>query len=94
MAFKKGQSGNKNGRPKGTITKPRLSDYLTEQQVNELVKKAYDMAATGDPTMLKFILEHQFGKPVQPLGNDEGRPLVVQFDDSFTRKATGDSSES
>jgi len=94
MAFKKGQSGNKNGRPKGSTTKPRLSDYLSEQQVDELVKKAYEMAATGNETMIKFILEHKFGKPVQPLGNDDGQPLVVKFDDSFTRKAEDNSSES
>jgi hypothetical protein len=74
------------GRPKGATTKPRLSDYITEEQVNNLVLKAYEMAATGDSTMLKFILEQHFGKAVQPIGNDGDQPFKVQGIDIVIRK--------
>lgn len=58
------------GRPKGSIKKPRFSDYISEDQVKILVAKAMMMASEGDPHMLKFCLDQHFGKAVQPIGND------------------------
>lgn len=65
------------GRPKGSITKPRLSDYITEEQVTTLVSKAIAMANEGDTHILKFILEQHFGKAVQPIGNDGNEPFKI-----------------
>jgi hypothetical protein len=65
------------GRPIGSIKKPRLSDYLSEEQVKKLVKKALDMAGEGNETMLKFILEQHFGKAIQPIGGEDGGPIQV-----------------
>ena len=79
MAFKKGVSGNPAGKPKGATSKPRLSNYLTEEQVNGLVKKAHEMASEGNETMLKFILEQHFGKAVQTVAGDVENPLVVKI---------------
>lgn len=63
------------GRPKGSTTKPRLSDHLTKEQVDTLVAKAFSMAAGGDSVMLKFVLEQHFGKAIQPLGGPDGKEL-------------------
>lgn len=73
------------GRPKGSVTKPRLSDYLSEEQVTLLVSKALELGAAGDSTMLKFVLEQHFGKAIQPVeGKVEGN-LTITFDNAFVQ---------
>lgn len=86
MAFKKGQSGNSKGRPKGTITKPKLADHLTDEQISNLVKKAYSMAELGNETMLRFILEQKFGKAIQPTDMNIVGDMYITFDDAFKNK--------
>ena len=71
------------GRPKGSTTKPRISDYLTPQEINTLISKAYEMAASGNETMLKFILEQNFGKAIQPVEGDFKGELTISFDQTF-----------
>lgn len=87
------QNGMKGGRPKGSTTKPHLSDYLSEKQVIKLVKKATEMAEKGDTLMLKFVLEQHFGKAIQPIGNAGNKPFIVQFDNAFTPSTEVDSGE-
>ena len=72
------------GRPKGSTTRPKISDYLSAGQMDTLVKRAFELANMGNETMLKFILEHHFGKAVQPVGNDNDQPLKITFDNAFT----------
>jgi len=66
----------KGGRPKGSKSKPQLSDYLASGTVKRLVDKAILMAENGDPIMLKFILEHHFGKAVQSFSNPDGTNIM------------------
>jgi hypothetical protein len=66
--FKPGQSGNPNGRPK----KFTIKDYLTQDDVDGLVKLAHSMAKKGDRDMLKFLLEHALGKAPQNIGIFDG----------------------
>ena len=66
MAFKKGKSGNPRGRPVGTTTKPKISDYITEAEVKSLVATAKKQARIK-PELLKFLLEQIFGKAPQSL---------------------------
>ena len=73
------------GRPKGSKTKPTFSNYITEEQVKSLVYKAIEMAGQGNETMLKFVLEHHFGKAMQPVeGNMTGEMKIV-FDKTFNQ---------
>lgn len=85
----------KAGRPPGSTTKPRLSDFLTEKDVKELVSTAKKLAKKGNDTMLKFILEQHFGKAMQTVEADVKTNINVVFDKSFTdaitSKATPDS---
>lgn len=52
------------GRPKGSTTRPQLRDYITEKEVKELVELAKTQAV-DKPELLKFVLEHIFGKAPQ-----------------------------
>lgn len=79
------------GRPKGSTTKPRLSDFLTKQDVDDLVNKAMEMALKGDTHMLKFCLEQHFGKAVQPLEGDFKGNMSISFDNAFTPETEGNS---
>lgn len=65
MAFKKGESGNKAGRPKGATTKPRITDYLKKKEIDAIVAKAKELALAGDQAMIKLIIEQNFGKAAQ-----------------------------
>jgi hypothetical protein len=76
------------GRPKGSTVRPQLRDYLTQAQITRLTNKAYEMADEGNEVMLKFVLEHVYGKAVQPLGNDEGKALLVKFDNVFNEPSS------
>jgi hypothetical protein len=58
MTFKKGQSGNPAGKPKGTRNKTTvLLEALLDSKAEELTKKAIQMAEAGDPTMMRLCLE-------------------------------------
>lgn len=60
------ENGKLGGRPKGSTTKPQLKDYLTPEDVEKLISVAKEKSEKGDTTMMKFILDHIFGKAIQP----------------------------
>lgn len=57
MSFKKGQSGNPSGRPKGTKDKRTELRELLRPHAPVLVEKAVEMALDGDTTALKICLD-------------------------------------
>ena len=57
MSFKKGQSGNPSGRPKGVKDKRTELRELLEPHAEALVKKAVDLALMGDTSALRLCLE-------------------------------------
>ena len=75
------------GRPFGSRKKPQFRDFISESEVKELVKVAKQQAKTK-PELLKFVLEQVFGKAPQPLGNEDGQPLLIKFDDAFKNAIT------
>ena len=56
--FQKGQSGNPEGKPKGTRHKAtQAASLLLEGELDALTRKAIDMALEGDTTALRLCLE-------------------------------------
>ena len=70
------------GRPKGSKNKYSIHDYFTKGDVKEFVeflKSTY----MEDPRLMVWLGDQLFGKAVQPIGNDNGQPLLIAFDPSF-----------
>jgi hypothetical protein len=58
MRFKKGQSGNPAGKPKGSRNKTTvLLEALLDGKAEALTKKAIEMAGKGDPAMMRLCIE-------------------------------------
>ena len=73
--WKKGQSGNPNGRPKSGFA---LNEYITDLANVELedkktmleavVRKVYEEALDGNMTAIDFLADRILGKPSQSIG--------------------------
>jgi hypothetical protein len=56
--FKKGQSGNPNGRPKGSRNRATVAmEVLLDGEAEGLARKAVEMAMSGDTTALRLCME-------------------------------------
>ena len=71
------------GRPRGSTTKPRLSDHLSDKEINAIVSKAKELALLGSEAMIKLLIEQKFGKAVQPLEGEMNGNITVTFDNAF-----------
>lgn len=77
--FKKGQSGNPAGRPKGsknrtTLVKQAIEGQLVDElsgESIEILKKAIEMAKKGDQAMIKLIIERVL--PLRRATDDDDR---------------------
>ncbi len=93
--FKKGESGNPNGRPRKLPELDKLlADVLGEEKdgisAAELILKALRLkAAKGDVRAIEVMLDRAYGKAPQTI-NHEGLPTTVTF--NFT-DMSGDNSE-
>lgn len=83
----RGGKRNGAGRPKGSTSKPKLSDYITEEEVQEIIIAAKDKAKGGDTRMLTFILEQIFGKAPQSIEANHTGVLTITFDSAFNKDA-------
>ena len=55
--FKKGQSGNPKGRPKGIVDRRRLYRELIDTHVPQIVNQVVTAALNGDITACKLLLD-------------------------------------
>ncbi len=76
IPFKKGQSGNPAGRPKGSISIVGRIKQIFEEDPKRF--ESYVQEILKDKNMYKPITEHIDGKPIQPISNADGTPFVVQ----------------
>ncbi len=69
--FRKGQSGNPKGRPRGLVNgATRTAVLLLDGEAEALTKKAVELALAGDPAALRLCLE-------RIVGARRGRPIAV-----------------
>lgn len=81
IPFKKGQSGNPTGKPKGTISiATHLKATATKENVYQLVKKLWLMAHSGDLEAAKLILERVDGKVKEQVEMIEKQTIEVILD--------------
>ena len=76
MTFKKGESGNPQGRPQGIIDKRSELGELLKPHASALVEKAVELALEGDVNALRLCLERLI-----PKAKDETINLVLQAQD-------------
>jgi Family of unknown function (DUF5681) len=58
MPFKKGESGNPDGKPKGTLNKTTtVARRLLDGEAEALVRKVVELALGGDLTCLRICIE-------------------------------------
>lgn len=58
-------------RPKGSTTKPKITDFVSKEEIAELFVIAKEQARKN-PIIMKFLLEQVLGKAPQPISNDNG----------------------
>lgn len=66
------------GKPIGSCNKPKFYDFITIDEIKKLVAICKKQA-NEKPELLKFVLEHTFGKAPQNInvGGQEDNPLEI-----------------
>lgn len=72
MKFEPGKSGNKNGRPKGSINKMSQLAKLLDPHADLLVAKVVEMALSGDSNAMRLCIER-----IIPRAREQATKIVV-----------------
>lgn len=74
-------SGRKPGVSKATQIKRKIQDYITEEDVRDLIIQAKKLARKGDSQLIRYLLDQVFGKAPQPIeGTDEDGAIHIKLD--------------
>lgn len=89
-AITSAENGKKGGRPQGSTTKPKITDYFTGDDIAVMAQQAKDMTInsdTPDKDIFKLLWNDIFGLPLRrtELTGAEGEALQILFDSSLNR---------
>jgi hypothetical protein len=90
MAFKPGESGNPDGRPKDHKFLQALNRAIAQddgRRLRSAAEKLLDLASTGEQWAVKELADRLDGKPAQTVGGDPDRPLRFLLDAPWLTKA-------
>ncbi len=73
------------GRPKGTPNKRSITDYWSEEEVQQFIEAGKDRYMDSDKLYIEF-LQHLFGKPTQIVEADVRGNITFSFDPTFNEK--------
>jgi len=80
MAFKAGQSGNPGGKPKMSEGLTKILKKGADEALLQVIKLS--QKAQSDKIKLaacQYLIDRQYGKAVQPIGNDDDQPFLVKW---------------
>lgn len=82
------ENGKLGGRPQGARNKLQISDYLTEEEIRQIVNTAKEKAFEGDPSTLKLLIEQAFGKAPQSMDmTTDGDKITFTINEGSTDKS-------
>jgi hypothetical protein len=82
--WKKGESGNPSGKPKGRLNKITLAvQFLLDEEGEKLTRKAIDLALEGDLTALRLCLDR-----ICP--PKKSRPITIELPESKTAEGVAE----
>lgn len=90
--FKKGQSGNPNGRPKKLPELDKLLSDIPESDYESLISKLFAMAKKGNVRAAEVILDRAYGKAKETM-EISGIQTVKAYKIVPASRRTGDRSE-
>ena len=56
--------------------RPKFTEYWTPDEIKQFMADMKEKAKT-DSRIATWIGDHLFGKPVQPIGNDDDKPFLI-----------------
>jgi len=65
------------GRPKGSVTRPQIRDYFTEEEIRALIDNLKERAKQ-DNKVAMWLGDHILGKPQQSVDmTSGGKPILI-----------------
>jgi len=75
------------GRKLGSTKRPQISDYVTEKEVKGLLKEAKKLAKKGDGNMIRFLIDHCFGRAKQAIEHTGEDGSAIEIENNLSPEA-------